>query len=58
MVSDGKREKSSIDNRKVFELGEIKENKEAGILIAVTDEFQEEIRNMLSREGFHNFRSA
>lgn len=58
VVSDGKREKSSIDNRKVFELGEIKENKEVGILIAVTDEFQEEIRNMLSREGFHNFRSA
>lgn len=57
VVSDGKREKLSIDDRKVFEIGELKENKEAEIVIAVTDEFQEEIHDLLINEGFHNFRS-
>lgn len=58
VVSDGKREKLSVDNRKVFELGELRGIKNAGIVIAVMDEFQEEIRDLLFREGFHNFRSA
>lgn len=58
IVSDGKREKLNIDDRKVFELGELKENKKAGIVVAVTNEFQEEICRLLTNEGFHNFRSA
>lgn len=58
VVSDGKREKFSIDDRKVFELGELKENKDIGIVIAVTDEFQKEIFDTLSCSGFHNFRST
>lgn len=58
VVSDGKREKLYIDDRKVFELGELKENRKAGIVVAVTNEFQEEICDLLTNEGFYNFRSA
>lgn len=58
VVSDGKREKINIDNIKVFELGELKEEADMGIVIAVMDKFQEEIREILIHKGFHNFKSA
>lgn len=58
VVSSGKRENLSVDGRKVYEIGELEKDKEAGIVVAVTDEFQEEICKLLSCEGFCNFRSV
>lgn len=55
IVSDGKRTAPSCKHIKIFELGELQNDKNIGIIVAVTEVYRAEIITTLENAGYHNF---
>jgi len=57
IVSNGKRRVASQDAIEIYEISELQDNKNIGIIMAVKNEFKNEVINSLNMSGFTNFRS-
>ncbi|MEY8335912.1 class I SAM-dependent methyltransferase [Lachnospiraceae bacterium 47-T17] len=55
IVSDGRKADLSLDHVKIFELGELRDRKEIGIIVAVVDKYKDEILNLLEEEKHKNY---
>ena len=55
IVSDGRKTEQSMEDVTTFELGELRGNKEIGIIVAVIDKYREEIVNLLESRKYRNY---